>query len=294
MEKIYFIRHKFKELSPEIESYCKEHSCVAIHFNNEFHPDFSDYSGEAQADKGFKSAFNLILKLGREGGIVVTEYSNTEFYIGEVLPGTRIEGFNYGKKIGSEDDFYKTLSLQNVEGPFCYADYPLVSALRPPFVTICGLNDYSRNIILHLYRNVPLTLDVINLHPMLLEQMCEEWLRSELADNFRIKFSLLQTGKTLPTIDIYARTFKGDDLLVQVTHAREKNKVMDKAARLAEYIESRSSGRQPIGMFLAPAECEKYVTNSRLTFISIESVFNQLAAAPDYKEMLNSMIGIQE
>src|SRR5690606_18642507 len=100
---------------------------------------------EARTKKNFKQAFSLFKGLAQEGGIVVTEYNNSEFYIGEVLPNTVIEPFNYGKQNGELDDYYKTISLKNIKGPFQYSDYPLFSALRPPFVTICGLNNFSKN-----------------------------------------------------------------------------------------------------------------------------------------------------
>lgn len=294
MEKIYFIRHKFKELSPVIEGHCKENKCVAIHFNTEFHLDFSDYSEEAKEKKNFKQAFSLFKELAQKGGIVVTEYNTSEFYIGEVSPDTTIEAFNYGQQIGESDDYYKTINLQNIKGPFQYSNYPLFSALRPPFVTICGLNDFSKNIILHLYRNTALALDVRNLHPKMLEQMCEEWLRTDLAGELKIKFGLLQTGKTLPTIDIYARTSAGKDLLVQVTHASEKSKVQAKATKLQEYLNNKIADRESIGLFFSPAETERYLTGTNLIFKSIESVFAQLTQLPDYKEMLKSMIGIND
>lgn len=294
MEKIYFIRHNFKELSPVIEEHCKKNNCVAIHFNTEFHLNFSDYSEEAKEKKNFKQAFSLFKELGQEGGIVVAEYKNSEFYIGEVTPDTTIEAFNYEKQSGKPDDYYKILNLQNIKGPFSYSDYPLVSALRPPFVTICGLNDFSKNIILHLYRNTALALNVKNLHPKMLEQMCEEWLRTDLAGELKIKFELLQTGKTLPTIDIYARTSKGKDLLVQITHASGKSKVLAKAIKLKDYLTNRTGDRKSVGVFFAPAESERHLAEIDLVFISIESVFDQLIKSPDYREMLKTMIGIND
>lgn len=292
MEKLYFIRHKFKTLSSDIEEYCRANSCVAIHFNTEFHHDFSDYSEMAKEKKNFKQAFSLFKELGQTGGVVVAEYNTNEFCIGEVVPETIIEAFNYGMQVGESDDYYKTLKLRNVKGPFSYADYPLVSALRPPFVTICGLNDYSKNIILHLFKNNALALDVRNLHPKMLEQMCEEWLRTDLAGELKIKFGLLKTGKTLPIIDIYARTSKGDDLYVQVTHASDKSKVLAKASKMQEYLEKRTDEREAIGVFFGPSISAQFLAESRLIFIPIEGVFSQLVELPDYSEMLKTMIGI--
>jgi hypothetical protein len=138
----------------------------------------------------------------------------------------------------------------------------------------------------------PLERELHNLHPKMLEQMCEEWLRTDYAGDYRIKYELLKTGKTLPVIDICADTRSGHRLLVQVTFA-EGNKALSKARELKEYCDESASTMPTIGLFMGPEKEQDKVTSLGLKYISIESVFEQFKASDFYGDMLDKMIGIK-
>jgi hypothetical protein len=290
-DSVTFIRHNFDN-SIVMHEYCIENEYIAIHFTQEGHIDWEDYSAQAKETKGFKRAFETLKNLGRIGGLVVAQYDSRHFYVGQVNPGTGIRLYNFGHERGQQDNYYKLLKLAERTVAHNYSDYPLLAALRPPYVTICKMSDYSRGIVYHLWDGTPLTPDLHNLHPKMLEQMCEEWLRTDYAGEYRIRYELLKTGETLPVIDICAETWSGHRLFAQVTFA-EGNKALSKARELKQYCDESASTMPTIGLFMGPETQQDKVTRLGLKYVSIGSVFEQFKATDLYGDMLDKMIGIK-
>jgi hypothetical protein len=291
---IYFIRHTFKN-AEAMQSHCIVEQAIAIHFNSEGKFSFEEYSLENQQNKGFKKAFRTLEQLGEQGGLVVAQYNPSEFYLGEVRPKTAIELYDYGQQKGTGENYYKLLKLSSRKGPYAYANYPHVMALKPPYTTINVLSKYANNIIVCLW-NETTAFDCIvnNLHPKMLEQMCEEWLRTSFADDLQIRFQTFQTGKNLPIVDILAETLKGERLAVQVTHTKDVKKAVHKAKALLNYQQSVSSDNKLRPVFMGPKSLEVAFSNNdlELTFKATEEIFDDLKADPHYERMLKQMIGI--
>ncbi len=285
---IYFIRHKFNEAKKEVEV-LQDNKIIAIHFNAEYHETLTDYKDQSRE---FKTAYSYFEKLRELGGTVVVQYQTEFFYIATIAADTPILSYNLKAHYNNEDNYLKTLKLSTFSERYSYAAYPLLSALRPPYVTIAPLNPFAHNLVLHLKGERSLDLLVNNLHPKMLEQMCDEWLRSKYTPaEYAMPFELLRTGLTLPVIDIYAETLQGKTLNVQITHAINASKVSAKAKTLADHMAGKPG---EIGLFIGPEKSKEQVLQcTSLAFVSTESIFNTLAADADYKRMLEKMIGIQ-
>lgn len=288
-EKVIFIRHNFNNSKYSTHTlYSKK--LIAIHFTPHYHELFEDYTDPS---KQFIRAYKIFKKLGDEGGIVVIQYNPRSFYIGEVNPGTPILYFNIARD-SEPADYLKTISLTRISEQFLYADYPLFSAIRPPFSTIATLNENSKNWIDHLYYRKPLEVLYSSLHPKILEQMCEEWLRSDLApEPYRIKYGLLKTGKTLPVIDIYAETIEGNYLCVQVTLGLDKKKLLSKLKTLSDYISSRQDSSNVIGLFISDDNVKPLIDQfQNIEFLSARKIFDDLQNSATHSNMVKKMMGI--
>lgn len=285
---IYFIRHKFNEAKKEV-AVLQDKKIIAIHFNPEYHEILDAYTDRSRE---FITAYGYFEKLSGLGGTVVVQYQTDFFYIATIATSTPILSYNVKAHYNNEDNYLKTLHLNTLSERYSYAAYPLLSALRPPYVTIAPLNPFAHNLVLHLKGERSLDLVVNNLHPKMLEQMCDEWLRSKYAPpEFTMRFELLRTGLTLPVIDIYAETLQGKTLNVQITHAINASKVSAKAKTLSEHMAGKPD---EIGLFIGPEKSKDQILQyPSLQFVSTESIFNTLAADTDYKRMIEKMIGIQ-
>ncbi|MCP4289126.1 MAG: hypothetical protein GY792_32680 [Gammaproteobacteria bacterium] len=292
-DKTVFIRHKFEQ-GPKLWSKPKKEKWIFIHFNGEKGETLEEYSEEAQKSRGFRTAFKRLKELGETGGLVMAQYETSEFLIGHVEPGTRIEFWDvHENDSAAKPDYYKTLQVAGKwEGPFKYADYPLLMALRPPFVTIANMSEYSRNMIQHLWNSEPLQCIVDNMHPKMLEQMCAEWLRSPYAaKEHKIQYQILKTGKSLPVIDLYAKTKYGEKLFAQITHTTSPHSARNKAQKLKAL--SEDSSEENAALFFGREEIQAHVEKVGVKFIPVESVFDELKRDPNYKPMLEEMIGIK-
>jgi hypothetical protein len=285
---IYFIRHKFNQAKNEVDV-LQQKKIIAIHFNGEYHETLDAYTDRSRE---FITAYGYFQKLSELGGTVVIQYQPEYFYIAAIAAGTPILAHNVKAHYNNEDNYLKTLQLSTLSERYTYAAYPLLSALRPPYVTIAPLNIFAHNLVSYLKGERALDLVVNNLHPKMLEQMCDEWLRSKYAPaDYAMRFELLRTGLTLPVIDIYAETLQGKTLNVQITHAINARKVSAKAKTLSDHMAGKSG---EIGLFVGPEKSKDQVLQyPSLEFVSTESIFNTLAADPDFKRMLEKMIGIQ-
>jgi hypothetical protein len=294
MSDIYFIRHNFNDSDDRaLWAHCKTNRCIAIHFNREGFHEFAQYSKENQ-QPNFKKAFRDLQTLSRQGGRVVAQFASNCFQIGIVQPGTPIVMHNYPDGNPPQNNFYKTLAVQEMSDAFYYADYPLLSALRPPYQTIAKMSTVVANMFDHLLTGAPLDFTVSNLHPQMLELMCDECLRSDLCPaDLRIRYSLLRTGKTLPVIDMYALTREGKFLCMQVTHATDPFTVKRKGEKLHQYVSEISTAKETIAVFAAPLTHEKMINTMGLRFLAIENIFAELAAHEQYKWMLCQLIGIR-
>lgn len=288
-DKIIFIRHNFNDSKYSAEV-LQSKKLIAIHFTEQYHQSFDEYTNPS---KQFRKAYNIFKKLGDKGGLVVIQYDTQSFYIGEINHGTPILPFNVANE-NEPTDYFKTISISKLSDKFFYADYPLFSAIRPPFATIATLNENSKNWIDHLYYKKPIEVLYSNLHPKMLEQMCEEWLRSDLSSEpYRIKYGLLKTGKTLPVIDIYAETKQGKYLCVQVTLGVDKKKLFSKLKELSDYISSRQDSSNIIGLFISDENAKHSIDQfPSIEFLSARKIFDDLQKSATHGNMVSKMMGI--
>jgi len=284
---IYFIRHKFtglKEAAPSFEA----NRYIGFHFADEFHERKEDYKALHDGyEKGFGRAYDAFHNIGHSGAIVVFEYNNpNHFYVATVPANQKIQPFHF-TMADEEKLIYKILQYGDVR-QFNYASHPVLLALRPPYSTVCQPGDHFRRIIKHLYLGEPLEKNVNLLHPKILEQLCENYLRSDFVDSkIKILYTTMKTGKTLPIVDIVGRSEDGHKLLIQITHhsgsqaAEKAQKLVDIQRELENTISIMFSG-------------EKSLSIDGLDYhFTTHDVFSKFQNSPVtwHQTMLNDMLG---
>lgn len=286
---IYFIRHKFNGID-EAAIILMNQKLIGFHFADEFFERKEDYKQlHTGYEKGFSKAFDAFSRLGQSGGIVVFEYNDPdEFYVATVNGNQKISRFDF--EYSDQTVFiYKVLQYVKAR-KFSYAEYPVLLAIRPPYGTACQPGWHYRQIIRHIYlgSNLPRTVNL--LHPKVLEQLCENYLRSEFVPPpIRIQYTIMKTGKTLPIVDIVGRSLTGQKLLVQVTHhsggpAKAKAEQLIKIRR---HIPSAKS-------ILFSADSHLAIDGLDI-HVNISSVFSTFNNSPEdwHQAMIKEMIGIK-
>jgi len=158
---------------------------------------------------------------------------------------------------------YKVVNLVKAKN-INLSRYPVLTGIQPRGGTLTGWQSATR-ILESILNNKPLPLELASLHPSQLEVLCHEFLR----ETGRLKHLLTPIGRNMYEIDICGLTDDGTLLLAQVTHSDHQGTVDDKARRLAAF-----AGQDRRLIFFGPASV--HPTDSRLTFIYIEDVFDQM------------------
>lgn len=285
---IYFIRHNFNAIEESAKT-LHQNRYIAFHFIDEFYEQKEEYSiFNPHRSNGFSRAHDAFDQIAKNGAIVVFEYHDTDkFYIATVSPGQRIRPFPFKTSVKKEI-LYKVLEYKDAR-TFSYSEHPVLLALRPPYSTICQPGEHFQRIIRHLYLGQVIPCSVNLLHPKMLEQLCENYLRSEFAPTqVRLRYTFMKTGKTLPFLDIVGRSAIGQKLLIQVTHHR--GIPARKKAQLLVAIQQAEQNAISI-MFSA----DSAVDVPALTYhFNINNIFNVFARSPTpwHNQMLNDMLGI--
>lgn len=211
---VYFIRHKISG-GPKTIRELKNRSVIAYHFVDEYYEDIDGYS---EPPRGLVQAFNAFGAIGKTGAIIVSEYDNSnEFTVGTFDPGVTTQPMQFQTDEG--ELLYKTLKYRDPK-TFRYSDYPLLAAIRPPYSTICSTGRSFSQLIKHIYLGDEIEMGTDFMHPSSIELMCETFLRSDLApDNLQLAYTLLRTGKTMPSVDIFGKSKEGEFIFAQVTYA---------------------------------------------------------------------------
>ena len=286
-EKIYFIRHKWKNNAASI---LRKEKYIAIHFNDKEHKRFESYSKSEKEKPNFKPAWDCFEELRKNGGMVVAQYDNTDgntgyCYIGKVAPKTKIQFLRPLKNIGLRG--YKALKIENAN-EISYGDFPILLAVRPRRGTICTISEKNRHYYTHAYRNEHPPFELEFMHPTVQEQMCVEWLRAKAPREYRLKYLIMRPGKDIETIDICGKTLDGKRLIAQVTYEEGKKKIDDKKESLKEFsISSRNSLKI---MFSK----EKEKNEDGIQYFNLERVWRDLKKDRKYKPMLKEMIGCKK
>jgi hypothetical protein len=229
---IYYLRHNFSG-SGAVDDVLLQNNLIAFHYSDEFHEGMEDYTlVEKGGERGFKIAFKAFTRMGKDSAIVVFEHKNPDyFYIATVPGGQPIQRFDFQAASREKPFVYKTLTYIDRRA-FPYAQIIVLLALRPPYATICQPGLPFERIIRRLYLGYPLERSVQLLHPSFLEQLCENFLRSDFAPpTIRLLYTTAKTGKTLPTVDIVGRNAEGQILMVQISHAAGAG-ALEKAQKL--------------------------------------------------------------
>lgn len=280
--KIYFIRHNFNQreiINPILEKQKR----IAIHFNDEEYTELEQFSNSAKTNK-FLNAWKWFSELRQNAGIVVAQYQSNYCYIGRVKPNTQVVFLDELKTEGLYG--YKTLKMvspQKVD----YCQFPLLSAIRPMYSTISPIAERNYDYIMYAYEKEDLKFDLKNMHYKIQEQMCEEWLRSEICpQEYRIKYCLLKTGEYMEALDIYGRTYSGKKLFAQVTFAKGR-KAKKKKETLMTFASSNS-----IKIMFSTEDETIAKSDHGIINISLLKVWEELSRNKKYNKMLKEMIGL--
>lgn len=145
----------------------------------------------------------------------------------------------------------------------------------------------------HLLTGSPLDFRVSNLHPQMLELMCDQYLRTDVCPaEFRIEYALVKTGKTIAVIDLYAFTKSQRYICMQITHSTDLLTVKRKAEKLKQYVAEIRARKNIITVLAVPSVHRHLIAAMGLHFLSIEEIFDLLASRAEYKRMLKELIGI--
>lgn len=310
--KVYFIRHKrtnSKSIHTENDiDDLKVHNKIGIFFenmpiddvvtnhpklngsypNSDIHYDPIGFNKiknpSSKYESTYKSALRKIWQLGKDGGLVVSEYNNdVEFTIGEVLPNTRIETFipNNAKHV-----IYVTLQLENPVRKE-YSQYPVYLAVRPPYSTICNpKTPFFKDVIPAIYSNKPIPPKRKQLHYKMLEQMCVEYLRKvPFTSNQKLEYCILRPGKGAPMIDIAGVSTGGTMIYAQV-----KTDIISVTAHMAFIKFAKKNSKAKYIIFSEGVDNLKG-KNKAVQYIDVDKVFDHFNNNKAGKDMINRMIG---
>lgn len=285
---IYYLRHNFSGRG-EVDPVLLEKKLIAFHYTDEYHEKFEKYTSFNEGfERVFKIAFNAFERMGKNGAIVVFEHDDHEhFYIASVPKGQSIQPFEYTSK-DTDQILYKVLSYSHPKR-FSYAQNMVLLAVRPIHGTVCRPNPPFPQIIRHLYLGYPLDRSVQLLHPKFLEQLCENFLRSDFAPpDIQLLYTTAKKGKTLAIVDIVGRDVRGRRLLVQVSHAKG-GAALEKAKKLVSLAQTVPASVSIL--FSGEPGLELPGLDHHFPIQDVFAVFED-SSIPWHKTMLEDMLGI--
>lgn len=290
-QQFYFIRHSFWGDETELNK-LKEKRKIAFHYTDQFFKDaespnrYKKFTSDVKP-KNFDHVWYYFKNLGTNGGYVMVEYEDNDeyFYIGEVNSNQEFERWPF--KHESINRNYHTLQANNLK-QFKYSDFPVLLATRPPFHVICHVNQYTEAILRKIYFNEKIEPAIELLHPKVLEQLIENYLRSNLAaEQLKLKYSILKTGKNLKSIDICGRTYQNKLIYVQISYLEK-----DKSDVFINKVKSLKSFNGSNKILVFACNCSENHFEDGINYISISKVFNQFKNNKDYSEMVLDMCGL--
>lgn len=203
---------------------------------------------------------------------------------------------------GHQGEIYKTLELEvkefDKQKDFPVNSFPVYYAVRPPFVTYreygkgkdtCQ-NPFFEKIIPAIYDNKCFDADVHTLHPSMIEQLCEEYLRLygyNGKEESQLQYSSCRVGKNMEKHDIVGRAKNNIIIYAQV-------KADDVSKHHDLYNEMKKEDGKIYIVFADNTEQkEPYFDNTELgiKFISIRTVFNYFK---HNRKLLTDMMGLPE
>jgi hypothetical protein len=279
---VHFIRHKMNAMSIG-EKLLIDTNRIAIHFNDEFHFDLNQYNDNSS---GFTRAFYAFKTIECYGSLIMFEYNDPSvFHIAEIIKGTIIKPLIFDFE--NEKVVYKTMKYVNKK-TYDYSNYPLLAALRPPFTTICSRSENVANVIQSLFYGYEIPISYESLHPKMIEQLCEAFLRSEFSPpKIQLLTTLIKTGKTMPWVDIAGYTISGNIIYAQITFSSGIESLR-KANDLVKFVKGN-------GIAILFSNDEEDLDIKGLDYhFKIKNVYNSFKNSNNsiYLKMLKAMVGL--
>jgi hypothetical protein len=246
-EKVYFIRHNLDN-SDTANRLCTG-ELIAIFFGIEKPDDvFSVVDGKytvietklkGKNRQQCRTAVSYFAELANDGGLVVAEYNG-----GNIASGS--ESSFYGAKVGRVEKNSQIISHDGA--PIClkltdvkslkYADFPVMLAVRPPFVTICVPDsNLFKDIIPNWFSDTPIKeISYGMLHYKMTEQMCVEYMlkHDETNSEIKLNYCILRPGKNAPLFDIAGIDTCGKKVYASVKFNRCPIDVVKELAKFAD------------------------------------------------------------
>jgi hypothetical protein len=261
--KAVFVRHRFRHRQELLEALWKKR-LIAVMYRNIESTDPKDYDGVG------KQALTRMRSYCESGAIVGADYRlirPSSMLIGRIRKGSEIRIFPFVDPTTRKRQFYKVIKLKRVK-EVSFVDVPLLRAIQPQQGTITRWPS-AQDVLESIIHRRPLAMQVSSLDPGQLEVLCFEYLRQRRI----LRKLVLPIGRNLYDIDIVGITGMNKMIFAQVTHSRNHSKIEDKLRRLNGYA------RHSVELYFFGPDNHP-VTTKGITFISIEKVFERLAARP--------------
>ncbi len=278
-EKVYLIRINFQYDETYIEDFNRLNQIAILVDQDDEKEVLENYIKENKSKKKIQyidrwiSLQNNIIE--NDVLILATYKNNPIAKVGRIKKGTAF--FNFSK-----DENYKIFQLEKeTVKSINLSDYPIFSSIIPSQVTISPIRKRV-NVVRHLFHfgNLDkLELALSNISEKLVELLCVEWLRSDLAKENQIKYQLLLTGGNLANIDILGITINEKCLAAQVTDTSDKKTIELKIKKL-------KNSKSDIKLLF----CNNILkTDPEIQIISLQKVWDELMNN-GYERMLETMV----
>ena len=278
-EKTFLVRTYFRDETSFID-YFFQHDQIAILVDQEDEfkvwDKYVKENGSTEKKQFVDRWFNLQKSINENDVLILATYRDKSFAkIGKIKKGTQFTDF-------TKDPHYKIFQLEKKSvKTFELSDFPIFSSIIPSNVTISPIKKRAE-VIRHIYHydNLNnLSIELGNISEKLVELICIEWLRSDLAGENKIKYQLLLTGGNFANIDILGTTIKDKRLAAQVSDTNDKKTIELKINKLKNF-------KSDIKFLF----CKDYINKeSGITIIPLQKVWDDLMNN-GYKKMLETLV----
>ena len=235
---IYIIRINLHDNKEKIKDFYKNNE-IAILVNQDYEKEYWNYLYQSNNVTKTPKNIQFIQRWKKMEEVLQTsDILVIAKYLGEKK--TKIAKIRKKTKFiqrGKENE-YKIYKLEDVK-EFENLEYPILNSIIPHQVTLSPVK--QRKELIHWlfseekYEKPEISLK--NISPNLVELICLEWLRSNLAPkDYKIQFQFLKTGGNYADVDVFGQTSNGKNIACQITNSNEKNLLLEKSKKLKDFV----------------------------------------------------------
>ncbi len=248
---------------------------IGIHFHTkDDHKDFEKLQNELMPSQLYVKRWkHLIRALTKNDVVVLASYKNSGSKVG------MIEQHTLAEKLGSNEDFYSCLPLNNVQD-IDLESHPFIQTLLPSNVTLSPIKRKNYLLRKDIFPRVIVKLPFNEFDDLAYEIMVTEWLRSTHAPkSYQLAYQLLKAGGNLKDIDIYGVTKNGEKLIAQVSVTNNSKMIEKKIRQLDKYKHCKK-----VFFFHSASK-----VTSDYEIISLNKVISDLENDSQYKNLVDEL-----